>query len=90
MEAFARSDDRIAREIAEDVMQRILFMEPDAVDVVVADGVVNLSGLVASRSEYRSLIELSKRVDGVIRVDHDDLGYTLDDRIGVDPQAPRL
>lgn len=90
MEAFARSDEQIADEIRDDVMDRILFMDRDAIDVTVVEGVVALSGRVEARSDYRSLIELSRRVDGVIRVIHDDLTFTLDDRIGVDPQAPRL
>lgn len=90
MEAFSRSDERIAREIREEVMHRILFLDPDDIDVSVHDGVVTLGGRTDTRTEYRTLIELSKRVDGVIRVDDEHLSFDVDDRIGPDPQAPRL
>lgn len=90
MKAFNRSDERIAREIREEVMRRILFLERDAIDVSVADGVVTLAGRTETRTEYRTLIELSKRVDGVIRVVDDELSFDVDDRIGPDPQALRL
>lgn len=90
LEAFNRSDERIAREIREEVMHRILFLDRDAIDVAVADGVVTLVGRTETRTEYRTLIELAKRVDGVIRVSDDGLSFDVDDRIGLDPQAPRL
>lgn len=90
LEAFSRSDERIAREIREEVMHRILFLDRDAIDVAVDDGVVTLKGRTETRTEYRTLIELSKRVDGVIRVIDEELSFDVDDRIGPDPQAPRL
>lgn len=90
MEAFARGDERIAEEIRRDVVDRILSLGPDTVSVSVDDGVVHLAGTTPTRTEYRTLVEFAKRVDGVIRVDADRLGFEIDDRIGPDLQAPRL
>ena len=40
--AFARPDDEIRHEIEEDVLRRAMWLDPDAVDVTVTDGVVTL------------------------------------------------
>lgn len=67
--AFTRPDDVIEDEIREDVIRRILFLEDGAVDVKVADGVVTLRGTVPTKSDARLLEELTRRLDGVVRLD---------------------
>jgi len=76
--AFTRPDEVIEDEIREDVVRRILFVDPDDIGVSVADGVVRLVGEIGTRNEARLLEELARRLDGVIRVDNE-LVWRLDD-----------
>lgn len=66
---FTRPDDVIEDEIREDLIRRVLFIDPDGVQVGVANGVVTLSGQVATRSEASMLEELTNRLDGVLGVE---------------------
>ena len=77
--AFTKPDDVVEDEIREDIIRRLLFLEPDVVDVSIADGVVHLSGELEHRTEVHLLEELSRRIVGVVRVDSD-LTYVIDDR----------
>ncbi len=78
MGAFARADDQLRDEVVNDVLIGVLQLDSSNVAVTVTDGVVNLVGSVATRSESRLLEELSVRVEGVISVEsavtwnHDD------------------
>jgi CBS domain-containing protein len=76
--AFTKPDDVIEDEIREDIVRRLLFLEPDALDVRVRDGVVMLSGRLENRTEAHLLEELTRRLDGVIRVESS-LTYEVDD-----------
>jgi len=80
--AFTKPDEVIEDEVREDIVRRLLFLEPDAVDVDVRDGVVTLSGELENRTEAHLLEELTRRIAGVVRVvSH--LSYEVDDeRIG--------
>ena len=80
--AFTKPDEVIEDEVREDIVRRLLFLEPDAVDVDVKDGVVTLSGELENRTEAHLLEELTRRIAGVVRVvSH--LSYEVDDeRIG--------
>lgn len=66
--AFVRSDDEIAREISEDVVLHTLWVEPEAVNVRVDAGEVVLSGHVESEADADLVVELSRRVPGVVSV----------------------
>ena len=68
---FTRPDDVIEDEIREDLIRRVLFIDPDGIQVDVANGVVNLRGEVETRGEARMLEELTNRLDGVLRVESD-------------------
>jgi osmotically-inducible protein OsmY len=68
----------IEDEIREDIIRRLLFLEPDALEVHVHDGVVMLSGRLENRTEAHLLEELTRRLDGVIRVESS-LTYEVDD-----------
>ncbi len=76
--AFTKPDEVIEDEIREDIIRRLLFLQPDAVDVAVRGGVVTLSGGLESRTEADLLEELTRRIDGVIRVESA-LTYEVDD-----------
>lgn len=66
--AFSRSDDDIEREIREDVLLRVMLMNPAGFGVYVHDGSVSLSGQVASRDDARMLVRCVRRVPGVVDV----------------------
>ena len=68
---FTRPDDVIEDEIREDLIRRVMFIDPDGIQVDVANGVVILRGEVETRGEARMLEELTNRLDGVLRVESD-------------------
>ncbi len=76
--AFTRPDELIEDEIREDVVRRILFVDPAHIDVSVEDGVVHLAGELPTRTEVRLLTELSRRLDGVVAISNK-LTWRLDD-----------
>lgn len=77
--AFAKPDDVIEDEIREDVIRRLLFLDPELITVTVDDGVVTLAGEMENRTEVQLLEELSRRIAGVVRVESQ-LTYKVDDR----------
>lgn len=78
MGAFARNDEELRDEIVDDVIGRVMRLEPGSIEVAVVDGVVALAGTVELRSEARLLEELAVRVEGVISVDSN-VEYGRDD-----------
>ena len=79
VKAFTKPDDVIEDEVREDIIRRLLFIDPDDLEVVVADGVVTLAGVLANRTETQLLEELTRRVAGVVRVESS-LTFEVDDR----------
>jgi CBS-domain-containing membrane protein len=75
---FTRPDEIIEDEIREDLVRRVLFIDPDAIEVSVKGGVVTFNGEIGTRNESRLLEELARRLDGVMRVDNQ-LTWRLDD-----------
>ncbi|MDJ0960254.1 MAG: CBS domain-containing protein [Acidimicrobiia bacterium] len=67
---FTRPDEVIEDEIREDLLRRVLFVDPDDLDVNVLNGVVTFKGEIGTKNEARILGELSRRLDGVMRVDN--------------------
>ncbi len=76
--AFTRPDDLIEDEIREDLIRRVLFVDPETVDVEVTNGVVTLVGAIGTRTEARLMVELARRLDGVVEV-QSDLTWRIDD-----------
>lgn len=76
---FLRTDDDIRREIREEVILRTMWIDPSEVTVSVRSGIVRLSGRLERRSLKEILVELVRRVDGVVVVD-DALSFATDDR----------
>lgn len=81
MAAFVRPDDVIADQIRDDVIARILMIDPTTVQVAVAEGVATLSGTVPTRTDARLLEELTRRLEGVVRVTSD-VAFEMDDSHG--------
>lgn len=80
---FTRPDDLIEDEIREDLIRRVLFVDPETVDVVVSNGVVTLFGKIGTRTEVRLMEELTRRLDGVVDVDNK-LQWRIDDTAPVE------
>jgi CBS-domain-containing membrane protein len=77
--AFTKPDDVIEDEVREDIVRRLLFLDPDSISVAVSDGVVTLEGELENRTEAQLIEELTRRIAGVVKV-HSHLGYKIDDR----------
>jgi CBS domain-containing protein len=77
--AFTKPDDVIEDEVREDIIRRLLFLDPDLVQVSVNDGVLTLEGELENRTEAHLLEELARRIAGVVRVESR-LRYKVDDR----------
>jgi CBS domain-containing protein len=76
--AFARPDEVIEDEIREDLLRRVLFVDPETIDVAVAEGVVSFAGEIGTLTEAEMLDELVLRLPGVVRVDNG-LTWRVDD-----------
>ncbi len=80
--AFTRPDDLIEDEIREDLIRRVLFVDPETVEVEVSNGVVTLMGSIGTRTEARLMEELARRLDGVVEV-RSNLTWRIDDTVDV-------
>ena len=69
LRSFVRSDHAILEEIQDDLMKRILWIEPDDVEVSSIDGHVTLKGMLSTRSDAELLATMTERLDGVASVD---------------------
>jgi CBS domain-containing protein len=67
--AFTRPDEVIEDEIREDIVRRVLGLEPSELDVTVKEGVVCLRGGMGTQAEARLLAEMTRRLDGVLKVE---------------------
>jgi osmotically-inducible protein OsmY len=77
--AFTRSDDELAREIRDDVLERTMWIEQGRVDVEVSNGSVTLSGTVDRHSDAELLLRLVRRVPGVVAVESS-VAWRIDDK----------
>jgi CBS domain-containing protein len=75
---YLRSDDSIRDEV-ERLLKQTLWIDPQTITVIVDRGVVELHGEVGLRSQKEILLELTRRVDGVVSV-VDRLAAAEDDR----------
>ena len=85
--AFTKPDDVIEDEIREDIIRRLLFLDPDPIGVAVNDGVVVLEAELETRTEVELLEELASRIAGVVKVESR-LTYRTDDRRGESAHPP--
>ncbi|HEU4424419.1 MAG TPA: CBS domain-containing protein [Pilimelia sp.] len=87
LRVFLRPDAKIRAEILDEVLGRLLWMEPNQVRVAVASGVVTLTGELECRSLVQLTLRQVERVDGVVGV-IDRLSYRIDDT--AEPALSRL
>jgi CBS domain-containing protein len=66
--AFARSDEELAQEIREGVIEHALWLDPESIQVGVRDGEVELSGQVDTKSDAQLMPELVEGIPGVVSV----------------------
>ena len=85
--SYTRPDELIEDEIQEDILKRLLFLDPDLVNIEVVGGVVKISGELPTRSDARLLEAMVQRTDGVIRAELD-LTWKVDDTQVSTEQAP--
>ena len=79
MRAFVRTDEEIVEEIKGDLLRRTLWLAvPEAVEVRVERGAVQLSGQVETATDAVVLERLVARVPGVVSVSAE-LGWKFDD-----------
>jgi CBS-domain-containing membrane protein len=92
LRTFLRSDEAIRKEIKDQILRHILFIDPKSIGVEVSDGLVRLSGSLETRSLAALLVRLVEGVEGTVGVDSR-LAYRLDDthiRVGLPPRALQL
>jgi CBS domain-containing protein len=76
--AYVRSDEELAATIREDVLRRILWLDPATFVLVVHDGIAAIRGHVERRSTAEMVGHLVAMVPGVIRADAD-VTWAIDD-----------
>jgi CBS-domain-containing membrane protein len=76
--AYVRSDEELTRSIQEDVLVRILWMDPAMFRLSVRDGVVSISGHVERRSTADMVERAVAMVPGILDVTAD-ITWTVDD-----------
>ncbi len=76
--AFIRSDDELARIIREDVLLRVLWLDPELFTVEVVDGLAGIGGHVERRSTTEMIERCIGLVPGIVGV-RMSVGWSLDD-----------
>jgi CBS domain-containing protein len=89
--AYVRSDAELAATIRDEVILRILWLDPAGFTVVVKDGVASISGRVERRSTAEMVERAVRMVPGIVEVDSS-VSWSMDDRTlepaGLDPVFP--
>jgi CBS domain-containing protein len=76
--AYVRSDEELAATIRDDVLLRILWLDPAQFTVGVRDGVASITGRVERRSTAEMVGRAVSMVPGIVDVDTD-LSWAVDD-----------
>ena len=77
--AYVRTDDELAASIRQDVILKLLWLDPAIFTLAVENGVVSISGRVERRSTAEILERTIRLVPGVVDV-HASVSWWLDDR----------
>ena len=76
--AFVRSDEELADTIREDVLHRILWLDPESFAVQVRNGIVTIKGHVERRSTAEMVESSVAMVPGIVDVKAD-VSWSVDD-----------
>jgi CBS domain-containing protein len=76
--AYVRSDDELAATIRDEVLLRILWLDPAQFTVLVKDGVASIAGRVERRSTAEMIERAMSMVPGIVDV-QPDLTWSMDD-----------
>ena len=76
--AFTRSDIEILEEIRDDVLARVLWVDPERVRIVVRAGEVELTGTLETSADADVLVRLVEKVPGVVSV-HSTVAHRSDE-----------
>ncbi len=76
--AFVRSDEELADTIREDVLRRILWLDPESFAVQVKNGMVAIKGHVDRRSTAETVESSIAMVPGIVDV-RSDVSWSVDD-----------
>jgi len=77
--AYLRTDEELVRTIRQDVLHRILWLDPATFDVSVRNGEAIVRGNVERRSTARIVQEAIAMVPGIVSLTAD-VGWSFDDR----------
>lgn len=76
--AFVRTDEQLAEIIRDEVLLRILWLDPGHYEVEVADGVARISGRADRRSTAEMITRAIEAVPGIVGVESE-VTWALDD-----------
>jgi CBS domain-containing protein len=79
LKIFLKDDEDIRQQVIDGVVVGWMWLDADAVDVIVSDGVVTLRGELERRSECGILVRLTSALEAVVQV-VDQLTWRFDDR----------
>ncbi|GAA1988451.1 CBS domain-containing protein [Catenulispora subtropica] len=68
LKVFARSDEDIHREIANDVIRDMFWIDPATIGITVEDGIVHLRGHLENWGQGELMCGMVRRTDGVVAV----------------------
>ncbi len=89
--AYVRSDDELATTIREEVLLRVLWLDPNSFKVSVRNGLASISGHVERHSTAGMVEQLTSMVPGIIGVNAD-VTWAVDDSrvepVSIDPVFP--
>jgi osmotically-inducible protein OsmY len=68
LKVFARTDQDIQREITEDVVRDMFWIDPTAIAITVEDGIVHLHGHLENWGQADLMCGMIRRTDGVVAV----------------------
>jgi CBS domain-containing protein len=87
LRVFSRADREIRDEVADEVIGRMLLVDPRRIAIDVDHGVVTLEGQLDTRADTEVAVRFVERIEGVVAV-VDRLTYHYDERLADTKIAP--